>query len=113
MSQITTHILDTSMGKPAANIHILLEESLGNNNWREISSGYTNNDGRLPNLVEKDKILEKGVYRLTFDTDTYFKNNNINGFYPFVSIVFKIDSGEHYHVPLLLNPYGYSTYRGS
>ncbi|MBC7474670.1 MAG: hydroxyisourate hydrolase [Candidatus Sericytochromatia bacterium] len=113
MSQITTHVLDTSKGKPAANIPILLEQSLGINKWQEIALGSTNKDGRASNLLTDGKILEKGIYRISFDTDTYFKNNEIDGFYPMVSIVFKIESSDHYHVPLLLNPYGYSTYRGS
>ena len=113
MSQITTHILDTSKGKPAADVHIMLQKFEYHDNWQQIAEGQTNADGRLPGLLPDHIILEKGIYRLIFDTGGYFKVNNIRGFYPFVPIVFEIHDAEHYHVPLLINPYGYSTYRGS
>jgi len=113
MSQITTHILDTSKGRPAENVHIMLQKFEGNDHWKQIAEGKTNADGRLPGLLPEDVILEKGIYRLVFDTGNYFKAHHVHGFYPFVPIVFEIQNAEHYHVPLLLNPYGYSTYRGS
>ena len=112
MSQITTHVLDTSKGSPARGISIILE-GLNGGEWLEIAKGTTNNDGRAADLLAKEKVLEKGVYRITFDTASYFKANGTKGFYPYVSIVFEIEDAAHYHVPLLLNPYGYSTYRGS
>ena len=122
MGNITTHILDTSRGKPAAQVPVFLEISIGDNQWKQIGLGSTDNDGRLKNLLLGDKdgnqvtensVLEEGIYRISFDTATYFKLQDIEGFYPSVSIVFKVAKDEHYHVPLLLNPYGYSTYRGS
>lgn len=113
MSQITTHILDTSIGKPAQGISIVLEQSIANGQWEELSKGKTNSDGRLPGLLADGVILNPGVYRLVFDTASYFKVTNTKGFYPKVTIEFEVTDASHYHVPLLLNPYGYSTYRGS
>lgn len=113
MSQITTHILDTSQGKPAKGILIRFEKQQKDNSWIELSRGYTNDDGRLPGLVQENTFLEFGVYKLIFDTETYYKNTNVNGLYPYVDIVFKVSENKHYHIPLLLNPFGYSTYRGS
>lgn len=113
MSQITTHILDTSIGKPAQGITIVLEKSETNGNWLQLGKGETNSDGRLPNLLTATTKLEIGIYRLTFDTASYFKQINVKGFYPSVTITFEVFDDSHYHVPLLINPYGYSTYRGS
>ncbi len=113
MSQITTHILDTSKGKPAKGILIRLEKQLIDNSWKEIGKGYTNDDGRLPGLVPENTFLEFGIYKLIFDTETYYSNTNVSGLYPFVDIAFKVLENKHYHIPLLLNPFGYSTYRGS
>ncbi len=113
MSQITTHILDTTRGKPAANVPISLFIQV-DNDWQEMSNGVTNADGRIGDLLPSNTVLDAGIYRMHFDTNTYFKANNEKGFYPFVDIVFEIDSsGSHYHIPLLLTAYGYSTYRGS
>lgn len=113
MSQITTHILDTSIGKPAQEIKVVLEKEINTNNWEKISEGLTNKDGRLPGLVADSIVLEPGIYKLTFDTASYFLKMNIQGLYPSVSISFIIKDSSHYHIPLLLNPFGYSTYRGS
>ncbi len=113
MSQITTHILDTTRGKPAADVPITLFIQK-DNDWQEMSTGLTNDDGRIGDLLHADVVLEAGTYRMHFDTNSYFNANNEQGFYPFVDIVFNIDaSGSHYHIPLLLTAYGYSTYRGS
>ena len=112
MSGITTHVLDTSRGRPAAGVPVTLEiEAAGG--WSLVGKGTTNVDGRVSDLVAGASI-SAGVYRLIFDTATYFAAQNINGFYPQVTVTFKIeDASQHYHVPLLLNPFGYSTYRGS
>ena len=102
---ISTHVLDTAKGKPAANVAITLEIDRGG--WTVIASGVTNDDGRL-NLV--DDPPEPATYRIIFDTGAY----DSNGFFPRVTIEFAVRGGApHYHVPLLLSPYGYSTYRGS
>lgn len=113
MSQITTHVLDTSKGTPAEGIKITLQEPAGDNLWDDITSGVTNYDGRIPGFLSDNQVIQPGVYRMLFDTKAYFDKNNIKGFYPYVPIIFEITDTEHYHIPLLLNPYGYSTYRGS
>src|SRR5215470_4834757 len=112
MSEITTHVLDTSIGKPAAGVPVTLEiEKAGA--WKELSRGATDVDGRLRHLVAPG-TLEKGTYRLTFDTGSYFRARKVEEFYPHVTVVFHVkDAKERYHIPLLLSPYGYSTYRGS
>ena len=112
MSQLTTHILDTTKGKPAAGVSIVLY-SQKNNSWVELAKGVTNADGRIPDLLKKDAVLESGSYKMKFETKEYFDKERIATFYPYVEIVFEITSKEHYHIPLLLNPFGYSTYRGS
>lgn len=111
MSQLTTHILDTTLGKPAPGITIILYKEM--NDWKEVSRGVTNADGRITNLLDKEVLLPHGTYKLKFDTKPYFDKQSVQSFYPFVEIVFDISKDEHYHVPLLLNPFGYSTYRGS
>jgi 5-hydroxyisourate hydrolase len=113
MSQITTHVLDTSKGLPAEGIKISLQSPAGEDQWEDITSGITNNDGRIEGFLPNDKVIKPGIYRMLFDTKAYFDNNKIKGFYPYVPIIFEILDTEHYHIPLLLNPYGYSTYRGS
>jgi 5-hydroxyisourate hydrolase len=112
MSQLTTHILDTTKGKPAQGVTIILYQGQ-NDNWKELARGITNADGRIPDLLKKDTVLQHGIYKMRFETKDYFDRDRITTFYPYVEIIFDITSGEHYHIPLLLNPFGYSTYRGS
>ena len=111
MSQITTHILDTTKGKPATGVTIILyaQES----EWTEIARGVTDNDGRIRDLLPAGHALPAGVYKMKFLVLDYFKMQSAESFYPFIEIVFSITSTEHYHIPLLLNPFGYTTYRGS
>jgi 5-hydroxyisourate hydrolase len=112
-SPITVHVLDTQRGKPAADMKVVLEQTEGKE-WREIGKATTGANGRVETLLPKDKPLAAGVYRLTFDTGAYFADNKIKTFYPQVVIAFTIDKPtEHYHVPLILSPFGYSTYRGN
>ena len=111
---ITTHILDISLGRPAGGVAVTLELYLSPDNWMEMGKGETDADGRLRTLLSPDHVLKPGVYRLTFQTGAYFMSQMIDIFFPEVSIVFTVqDPEQHYHVPLLLSPYGYSTYRGS
>ena len=112
MSQITTHVLDTSLGKPAQGISIILEEK-SNDGWNALGSGTTNSDGRISDLLPKEKKVSVGTYRLVFKVKPYFDEMKIKSFYPEITIEFEITSDTHYHVPLLLNPFGFSTYRGS
>lgn len=112
--KITTHILDISQGKPAAGVLVKLEVRASENQWQILGTAETNADGRTPDLTPPASNTEAGVYRLTFETNKYFSSKQITAFYPFVQIAFEIKNpAEHYHVPLLLSPYGYSTYRGS
>lgn len=112
MSQLSTHILNTASGKPAAGVKVLLEYNSGSN-WEKVASGVTNEDGRIPALLGEQKNLAKGIFRLTFNTGAYFASMKVNTFYPQVIVEFEVSDASHYHVPLLISPYGYSTYRGS
>ena len=134
MSQITTHILDTTKGRPAQGVTIVLykgethtslaiDEYKGERSdpypysyrdgWKEIARGITNTDGRITDLLKKDIVLQPGIYKMRFETEEYFAKDNIITFYPYVEIVFDITTDEHYHIPLLINPFAYSTYKGS
>ncbi len=113
-SPITTHVLDTSQGHPAAGVPALLEVCETSEAWRELAHGVTDDDGRIGDLLAGDHALVPGIYRLTFDVTAYFRAQGKETFYPEIPITFEIRApAEHYHVPLLLSPYGYSTYRGS
>ena len=110
---ISTHVLDTSLGRPAAGIRVQLERR-GENDWRLVASGEANADGRVPNLVPEGAAIVPGEFRLTFDTRRYFAASSTATLYPAISIVFEVAAGQtHYHVPLLLSPFGSTTYRGS
>jgi 5-hydroxyisourate hydrolase len=113
VSNITTHILDVSQGRPAAGVPVVLEIKRPGGHWQELGRGVTDNDGRARQLLPAAP-LAAGAYRLIFDTGAYFKASKVSGFYPQVTVEFEVrDAGSHYHIPLLLSPYGYSTYRGS
>ncbi len=113
MSAITTHILDTASGTPAQDVIVRLDR-LEDGDWKKIGGGSTNSDGRIPDLVDEGVELSKGHYRLEFVVSDYFQARGVKSFYPYVNIVFLLDETDsHYHVPLLLSPFGYSTYRGS
>jgi len=113
MSAITTHVLDTSVGKPAAGVGVTLEKHEGGA-WKTLANGATNSDGRAADLLPPGAKLEAGTFRLRFETGAYFRGRDVESFYPHVEIVFIVDDpAQHYHVPLLLSPFGYSTYRGS
>ena len=110
MSAITTHVLDTSRGQPAAGISVSIERQAAGGAWKQLGKGVTNSEGRLGSLLQEDDALTEGVYRLIFDTRSY----SAECLYPEVAITFQVrDAGRHYHLPLLLSPYGYTTYRGS
>ncbi len=112
MSPITTHILDTHRGCPASSVPIELR-IFEQGSFRVISRGRTDEDGRLPGLLPKGG-LQPGVYQMFFDTGHYHQCIGIKGFYPFVEVTFEIvNIDQHHHVPLLISPFGYSTYRGS
>ncbi|MBC7933679.1 MAG: hydroxyisourate hydrolase [Rubrivivax sp.] len=114
MSKITTHILDLSRGQPATGVVVTLEGQTGESGWLVVGRGVTDADGRLKTLMGADDALAEGVYRLTFETEGYFAAQHVETFYPQAVVVFRVrDAAGHYHVPLLVSPFGYSTYRGS
>jgi 5-hydroxyisourate hydrolase len=106
MASLSTHVLDTSRGRPASGIRVALESVTG----EQLGEGVTDADGRVGDLA---RGLPDGVHRLRFDTGAYFDEQAVAAFYPEVVVTFRLSGDEHFHVPLLLNPYGYSTYRGS
>jgi 5-hydroxyisourate hydrolase len=121
MSGVTTHVLDTSRGRPAAGVPVTLERQLPGaaatsaaTSWEPVGGASTDADGRTGQLLPEATPLTEGLWRLTFDTASHFRTLGVTGFYPHVTIVFEVrDPAQHYHVPLLLSPYGYATYRGS
>ncbi|WP_320823335.1 hydroxyisourate hydrolase [Reinekea sp.] len=108
-SLITTHILDTSLGLPAANVAVTLSVQL-DQHWQELDTQQTDADGRILNWALKDAQLPFGLYRLRFDTEAYLGDT---AFFPWVDICFQRRDERHHHIPLLLTAFGYSTYRGS
>ena len=112
MSQLTTHVLDTAKGKPAEGVTVILFQQQGEG-WKQMSLKTTDSNGRIADLLGDEVILEPGTYRLRFDTKSYYETGGITGFYPFVEITFNISRPEHYHIPLLISPFGFTTYRGS
>lgn len=114
LSPITTHVLDTARGRPAEGIVVRLERREETGAWSELARGTTDADGRINGLLRDGAPLAAGTYQLRFATADYFAALGARGFYPEVPVIFRIDDPSgHYHVPLLLCPYGYSTYRGS
>lgn len=115
-SPITTHVLDTSRGRPAVGVPVTLSRASPDHaSWELLAEAATDADGRVADLLAPGS-LKSGIYRLRFDTATYFAQAGIDSFfYPWAEIVFHVEAHaqSHYHVPLLLNPFGYSTYRGS
>ena len=108
MATLSTHVLDTSLGRPAEGVSIVLTTVDG----QELGSGATNSDGRIGQIGPED--LAAGDYTLTFDTGAYYRATGQEGFYPSAAVTFTVaEGGGHYHVPLVINPWAYSTYRGS
>jgi 5-hydroxyisourate hydrolase len=111
---VTTHILDTSRGRPATGVHVVLEQRRPDGGWTRVGEGHTDDDGRLRTLTAEGAQVAPGLYRLTFGTGQYFEARQVRAFYPTISVTFEVlDNGGYYHVPLLLSPFGYCTYRGS
>ena len=114
MSTLSTHILDTSRGRPAAGVGVKLQTLNAGEGWSQLGQAETDEDGRVKEFVLREPQLTAGSYRLVFAIGEYFKALNQPTFYPEVAVIFRIEGGaEHYHVPLLISPFGYSTYRGS
>ncbi len=102
MSNITTHVLDTSKGMQAAGLKIILFRN-EDKEWITVAGGSTNTDGRITDLLEKNSIPDTGIYKLKFETKEYSNKEGVETFYPFTEIIFEVKNKEHYHVPLLLN----------
>ena len=114
MSAITTHVLDLSLGKPGAGIAVVLEQRTHSAGWQAVAEGITDANGRVNDLLSANQAFHPGHYRLSFETGPYFLMQELECFFPQVIITFVVkDSSQHYHVPLLLSSFGYSTYRGS
>lgn len=113
MSKITSHVLDTASGQPAADLRVTLARADQRGAFVDVSERLTDADGRVRDLLG-DRALDAGMYSLTFDTGAYFALTERVTFYPRVQVVFQVTAPEaHHHVPLLISPFGYSTYRGS
>jgi 5-hydroxyisourate hydrolase len=115
LSSITTHVLDLELGRPASGVPVRLEVFVPDRGvWVELSKRATDSDGRVKDLLEAGAPLDTGRHRITFDTGEYFAARGAKTFYPSVTVEFEIsEPAQHHHVPLLLSPFGYSTYRGS
>ena len=110
---LSVHVLNLQDGLPSSEVKVSLEEHK-NGKWVQLSQATTNEQGRIPALYPEGKKLEKGMYKVTFKTGDWFKAHKQKSFFPEVPVIFEVDgSVEHYHIPLLLSPYGYSTYRGN
>jgi 5-hydroxyisourate hydrolase len=114
MKRISTHVLDTALGKTAAGVPVRLERQNADGKWVTVKSAETDSDGRCSDLLPAGQTSGEGVWRLTFDTAKYFAATRQRGLYPVVEISFHVRDGEtHFHIPLLLSPNAYTTYRGS
>jgi len=114
MKRISTHVLDTALGKTAAGVPVRLERQDSAGKWVTVKCATTDADGRCSELLSGSEISGEGVWRLTFDTAKYFAATQQRGLFPMVEISFQVRDGEtHFHIPLLLSPNGYTTYRGS
>ena len=112
--QLSSHILDITQGKPAPEVKISLSKMTEDGEWVLIDEKYTDENGRIKNFLKQENgEAHEGVYKLTYFVEPYFKKLNQSTFYPFIEVVFEIKDNNHYHVPITLSPYGYSTYRGN
>ena len=114
MKRISTHVLDIARGQPARDLAVRLERRDTAGNWVALGSARTDADGRCAQLLPSEDVLRAGVYRLSFNTADYHHAQKVEGLYPIVEVTFQVHDGEsQFHIPLLLSPHGYTTYRGS
>ena len=114
MKRISTHVLDTALGKPAIGVPVRLERREKSGDWMLLASARTDQDGRCNQLLPDENALSAGLFRLAFDTESYFAGGKITALYPLVEVTFQVREGEtDFHIPLLLSPNGYTTYRGT
>jgi 5-hydroxyisourate hydrolase len=113
MSPITSHVLDTALGVPARNLAVRIDRLDPGGSWTTLGEAFTDDDGRISDFPGTAELRD-GTYRVTFDTGAYFEAAKRPVFFPLVNVVFRVAGAQgHYHIPLLLSPFGYSTYRGS
>lgn len=111
--QLSTHILDVNLGKPAGGVLVkLFKYDDQKKQWQALDEGITDKNGRIANFLPKNKE-NTGIYKLTFETNNYFSSQDTQSIYPFVDVVFKIEGSVHYHIPLTMSANGYATYRGN
>jgi len=108
--QLSSHILDNSTGEPAPSVSVTLEKMNVDNSWTKVSTQITDKDGRIGNFLPYGQNND-GVYKLVFHIQSYFDSKKLQTLYPFIEIVFRIKGNKHFHVPLTVSPYGYSTYK--
>jgi 5-hydroxyisourate hydrolase len=114
MKRISTHVLDIAQGQPARDMDVRLERREMSGSWVALGSARTDANGRCEQLLPNEDALRGGLYRLSFDTASYHHAQNLEGLYPVVEVTFQVHEGEsQFHIPLLLSPHGYTTYRGS
>lgn len=114
MKRISTHVLDLARGKPACNVPVRLERQDSSGNWCRLAASHTDQDGRCAQLLPEKEDLSEGLYRLAFDTATYYAAQKTETLYPIIEVTFHVRKGEaQFHIPVLLSPNGYTTYRGS
>lgn len=111
--QLSSHILDINVGKPAQGVKIILSKLQASGQWVTVEERTTDENGRVKDFLEEKPGGNAGVYKLTYQVAPYFEAQGQDSFYPFIEVVFQIRDDAHYHVPITLSPYGYSTYRGS
>lgn len=111
--QLSSHILDITQGKPAHDVKIALSKLGKNDKWTLVEEKFTDSNGRIKDFLKQDGKSNVGIYKLTYYTTPYFEKNGTTSFYPFIEVVFELKDNEHYHVPITLSPFGYSTYRGN
>ena len=111
--QLSSHILDISTGSPAAGVKIALHQQASDGTWKLVDEKYTDSNGRIKDFLPQTGNQHRGIYKLVFYTKPYFEQQKVSSFFPFVEVVFELKDDAHYHIPITLSPYGYSTYRGS
>ena len=110
---LSVHILDLQSGTPTAGVTVTLEQKTGND-WRQLASGVTNAQGRIAEMYPADKTMDKGDYRIVFKTGEHYTRLKQETFFPEIPVQFHVEkTDQHYHIPLLLSPFGFSTYRGN
>lgn len=111
--QLSSHILDINRGQPATGVKISLSKLQDNQTWQLIEEKLTDENGRVKDFLKEGSKNHRGIYKLTYHIAPYFESLSQPTFYPFIEVVFEIKDDKHYHVPITLSPYGYSTYRGN